>query len=125
MIYAIGHDIVENKRIKKIYDKYGDTFALRLLTLEEFQIYQTKPNKILFLAKRFAAKEAFAKACKIGLRRPVLLRNIAILNDEFGRPYFKFANDLQIWLNEQNIINYHLSISDEMHISSAVVILET
>jgi holo-[acyl-carrier protein] synthase len=125
MIYAIGHDIVENKRIKKIYDKYGDTFALRLLTIEEFQIYQTKPNKILFLAKRFAAKEAFAKACKTGLRRPVLLRNITILNDEFGRPYFKFANDLQTWLNEQNIINYHLSISDEMHISSAVVILET
>lgn len=124
MIYAIGHDIVENKRIGEIVAHYGSRGLQRILTKPELVLYSKREDKIKFLAKRFAAKEAFAKACGTGLRAPVLLSNISILNDELGKPYFELAPILQEWLRSQKIINWHLTISDEKTLSSAIVIFE-
>lgn len=125
MIYAIGHDIVENERIAQLLNKVGDQFVQRLLTELEREQYNLRQDKVKFLAKRFAAKEAFAKACGTGLRTPILLSGISILNDTLGKPYFVFSTEISQWLQERNISNYHLSISDERSLSSAVVILET
>lgn len=124
MIYAVGHDIVENERIANLLNRYGSRGLRRILTGLEFEIYLKRDDKVKFLAKRFAAKEAFAKACGTGLRSPVLLSNISVANDKLGRPYFVLASALQDWLKEKGIIAYHLSISDERSLSSAVVILE-
>lgn len=125
MVYGIGHDIVENPRIGQLLDKYGDNFAARVLTDLELTLYYERNDRVKFIAKRFAAKEAFAKACGTGLREPVMLSTISILNDELGKPYFVFAKPLQNWLAEQGIRKWHLSLSDERQLSSAMVVLES
>ena len=72
----------------------------------------------------FKAAEAFAKACNTGLRAPVLLSNISVLNDELGKPYLVLAPELEQWLLAREIKAYHLSLSDERSLSSAFVVLE-
>ena len=124
MIYAIGHDIVENQRIAAVVARYGQRSVARLLTALELEIYAVREDKIKFIAKRFAAKEAFAKACGTGLRAPVLLSNISVINDSQGKPYFILAPLLAAWITQLGIVSYHLSLSDERSISSAVVIFE-
>ena len=95
-----------------------------MLTPAELLIYAERGDKVKFVAKRFAAKEAFAKACNTGLRAPVLLSNISVLNDELGKPYLVLAPELEQWLLAREIKTYHLSLSDERSLSSAFVILE-
>jgi holo-[acyl-carrier protein] synthase len=85
----------------------------------------SRQDRVKFVAKRFAAKEAFAKACGTGLRAPILLSNISVENDDLGKPYFVFAPPLQNWLDAKGIVKYHLSLSDERSLSSAFVILES
>ena len=77
-----------------------------------------------FLAKRFAAKEAFAKALGTGLRAPATLRNIGITHDALGKPVLELAAELQALLDEQGIDRQHLSISDEKALAVAFVVLE-
>ncbi|MDD3265884.1 MAG: holo-ACP synthase [Burkholderiales bacterium] len=124
MIYGIGHDIVENNRIKQSLEQYGDKFIQKILTPLEQELITHKKDKVRYLAKRFAAKEAFAKACGTGLRDPILLQSISIVNDELGKPYFKFSVEIEKWLIHNQINHFHLSISDEINLSSAFVILE-
>ena len=124
MIYAIGHDIVENKRISEVLNRYGSRALKRILTDAEIEIFNQRDDKVKFLAKRFAAKEAFAKACGTGLRAPVLLSNISVINDSLGRPYFVLAPELEKWIKDRGIKNFHLTISDEKSLSSAIVIFE-
>lgn len=124
MIYAIGHDIVENRRIEHMLSHYGNRSLSRILTKAELELLAKRSDKIRFVAKRFAAKEAFAKACGTGLREPVLLSNISILNDSLGKPYILLAPVLQQWIAKFGIIACHLSLSDERSLSSAIVILE-
>lgn len=113
MIYGIGTDIVALSRIEKLHKKYGQAFAERLLSRIELLEYPQAGSPVNFLAKRFAAKEAFAKAVGTGLRSPVSLRNIGIGHDELGKPEFICEPELQKWLKEQGIRRVHLSISDE------------
>jgi len=83
-----------------------------------------KKNQIQFLAKRFAAKEAFSKALGIGFRHPVTFHGIQVINNLMGQPYLVLDKKINAYLKQQHIIRYHLSISDEKRIASAVVILE-
>ena len=123
-IYAIGHDIVENKRIKTLIDQYGQKFVQKILSASEQEILLTKSDKSKFIAKRFAAKEAFAKACGTGLRAPILMHSISIANDSLGKPYFIFDDNINTWLDNKHITSCHLSLSDENYLSSAFVVLE-
>ncbi len=125
MIFGIGHDIVENQRIYELLDKYGENFARRVLTTPELALYHHRSDRVKFIAKRFAAKEAFAKACGTGLREPVLLSAISIVNDELGKPLLVFTSALEIWLKNRGITKWHLSLSDERQLSSAMVVLES
>jgi holo-[acyl-carrier protein] synthase len=123
-IYAIGHDIVENDRIKKLLNQHGQQFVLKILSKSEQKLLTTKTDKVRFIAKRFAAKEAFAKACGTGLRAPILMPSISIANDSLGKPSFIFDDSIQAWLDEKQITSCHLSLSDENSLSSAFVVLE-
>jgi holo-[acyl-carrier protein] synthase len=125
MIWGIGHDIVENSRIAEMLDKFGSKGIQRILTESELMLCLSRQDRVKFVAKRFAAKEAFAKACGTGLRAPILLSNISVENDDLGKPYFVFAPPLQNWLDAKGIVKYHLSLSDERSLSSAFVILES
>jgi|SaaInl6LU_22_DNA_1037377.scaffolds.fasta_scaffold01584_11 holo-[acyl-carrier protein] synthase len=124
MIFGIGNDIVEIVRIKKIYDRFGNHFARKVLTESEFKIFIKKTAPIHFLAKRFAAKEAFSKALGIGFRKPVSFHGIEVRNNDLGRPSFHFNDEIMIYLKLQKIDSCHLSLSDERKLASAFVILE-
>src|SRR3990167_8866641 len=105
MIYAIGHDIVENKRIARMLEQYGQKFVEKILSPTEQLIHAQRQNKVNFIAKRFAAKEAFAKACGTGLRDPILMPGISIVNNAAGKPLFKFNTAIQAWLSQHGISN--------------------
>ena len=124
MIFGIGTDIVEVARIEASLAQFGDDFAKRILAEIEFASYQDSHIKSRFLAKRFAAKEAFSKALGTGLRAPATFQNIAVSHDGLGKPILILAKELQAFLAEKNIKNMHLSISDEKNLAAAFVVLE-
>ncbi len=124
MIYGIGTDLVEPSRIARLLEKYGERFAKRLLTDEEWPEYMKSSQPAMFLAKRFAAKEALSKAIGTGMRYPVSLNHIGITHDHLGKPYFTFHPALSTLVKNEGITSHHLSISDELNLACAFVILE-
>jgi holo-[acyl-carrier protein] synthase len=125
MIYGIGTDIVEVSRIEDSIAKFGDDFAKRILAESEYASYQESHIKPRFLAKRFAAKEAFSKALGTGLRAPATFQNIAVSHDNLGKPILLLAEDLRAFMNTKKITQTHISISDEKNLAAAFVVLET
>ncbi len=124
MIFGIGTDIVEVNRIEASIAQFGDDFAQRILAQSELASYQQSRIKPRFLAKRFAAKEAFSKALGTGLRAPATFQNIAVSHDDLGKPILVLAKELQAFLILKNITKTHISISDEKNLAAAFVILE-
>lgn len=124
MIYGIGTDLVEVARIQDSLDRFGDHFALRVLSEREMQEFHLSNTKARFLAKRFAAKEAFAKALGTGIRKPATFENIGIGHDDLGKPVFDLAPELQACLEIKSIQFAYLSISDEKAFATAFVVLE-
>ena len=124
MIYGIGTDIVEVKRIREALSKHGIALAKKILTAQELITYKRTEGKENFLAKRFAAKEAFAKALGTGMRFPVNFRSIEIIHDLLGKPKIKTIPKLTLLVKSHQIKHCHLSISDEKNIAVAFVILE-
>jgi holo-[acyl-carrier protein] synthase len=124
MIYGIGTDIVESSRIAQSLDRFGERFARRILTDREWSEYHSSSKPVLFLASRFAAKEALSKAMGTGLRHPVNLTYITITHDNLGKPFFEFHPELNQLINDKGITQHHLSISDEINMACAFVVLE-
>jgi len=124
MILGIGTDIVSTARIEVACERHGAAFAERLLTAPELAEYAGQAHPARFLAKRFAAKEAFAKATGQGLRHPVSLHNITVGHDALGKPTLQFAPELETYLHDLGVVRHHLSISDEHEHAVAFVILE-
>lgn len=125
MIFGIGTDIVEVSRIERSFNRYGEAFAQRILAAEEWPAFERSAIKARVLAKRFAAKEAFAKALGTGLRAPATFRNISVTHDDLGRPVLNCKPALQALLDQRGIRHRHLSISDEKELAVAFVVLET
>ena len=124
MIHGIGTDIVSIRRMDELQARFGGKLAQRVLAPEELGEYAEARNKDSFLAKRFAAKEAFAKAVGTGMRSPVHFGVISISHDSLGRPGLAFAPELNDWMRQQGIGTAHLSLSDERDYAVAFVILE-
>jgi holo-[acyl-carrier protein] synthase len=96
-----------------------------VLSEQEKSEFESHEYHARFLAKRFAAKEAFAKAVGGGLRHPVSLRRISITHDGLGKPILRFDDALRTYLEQLGISGHHLSISDERNTIIAFVVLET
>lgn len=124
MIYGIGTDILSLARIDKLYANYGEKLAERLLHRDEWQDFSGSHHKSLFLAKRFAAKEAFSKAVGTGIREVVGFQNIGIHHNPLGKPEFYYSQPLTDWIISQGITNVHLSLSDEKEHILAFVVAE-
>ncbi|VVC84207.1 holo-ACP synthase [Sideroxydans sp. CL21] len=124
MIFGIGTDIVTVARIEAASARHGAAFAKRILSVQEFDEYASQAHPARFLSKRFAAKEAFAKATGYGLRHPVSLHRMTVSHDELGKPIFLFDAELSAYLQRLGIKRHHLSISDERDTAVAFVILE-
>ncbi len=125
MIFGIGTDIVEYARFEKMFARYGVRLAERLLSERELPELDAHVDPARFLAKRFAAKEAFSKAVGSGMRHPVTLRRIGVTHDELGKPVLQFDETLRTHLAQLGINGHHVSISDERDFIVAFVILET
>ncbi|MBS4095335.1 MAG: holo-ACP synthase [Sulfuricella sp.] len=125
MIFGIGTDIVAVSRMAGALERHGERFAARLLAPEERAEFALQKSPARFLAKRFAAKEAFAKALGSGVRHPATLHNIRVGHDSLGKPLLAFHPDLADELAQRGIRAHHLSLSDEQEMAVAFVILES
>ena len=124
MIYGIGTDIVEIKRLTAM--KSLDTFANKVLTENELKVFDdlTNSKKASYLAKQFTAKEAIAKAFGTGLKDPIQLNNIEILRNDEGKPTFNPLNGLISKITDLGITKTHVSLADEKDYAIAFAILE-
>lgn len=124
MILGVGIDLIEIPRIEAALARHGERFAQRVLSEREFLRFKTHRKPAAYLAKRFAAKEAFSKAMGTGIRTPVTWRNIAVVNHPSGCPHFELAPALQALLEQRGISQAHVSLTDEKAMAAAYVILE-
>ena len=124
MIYGIGIDVVEPHRVRRLLEKYGERFARRVLTECEWAGYVRTVNPVLFVANRFAAKEAFSKAMGTGFRYPVTLQCISIVQNRRGKPGLEFHPKLAQLVAQEGIVGHHVTISDEKSLACACVVLE-
>jgi holo-[acyl-carrier protein] synthase len=125
-ILGIGVDIIENKRIKKSIK--SKKFKNRIYSINELKLSLLSKNKISFFSKRFAAKEAFSKALGTGIRNNLNFKDIEIINDKLGKPFFVQNKKItKIVQNNFNVKNFNcfLSISDENDYSTAFTIIQT
>ena len=124
MIFGIGTDIVAFDRIEKLHEKYGEIFAKRVLSPSELIEFKNHPQPARLLMKRFAAKEALAKAAGTGLRHPLTMHSVSVTHDKLGKPEFVFDSELSAHFAGLGVTRHHLSISDEREHAVAFVILE-
>ena len=125
-IIGVGVDIIENKRIKNSIKNYR--FKERIYSSNELKQSTLSKDKIGYFSKRFAAKEAFAKALGTGFRNDLNFKDIEIMNDKFGKPYYSKTKKItQIIRKEFKIKNFNcfLSISDEKEYSTAFTIIQS
>jgi holo-[acyl-carrier protein] synthase len=125
MILGIGVDLVEIARLEQGLARFGEHYADRILSAHEHSDFFASSDPARFLAKRFAAKEALAKAAGTGLRHPLGLRRIAVQHSPLGQPHFRFDDAVDTWLKARGIVTHHLSLSDERAHAVAFVVLET
>ena len=124
MIYGVGTDIVEVGRIEKALERFGERFAKRILCPPELRRFESHRQKANYLAKRFAAKEAFTKALGTGIHAPANWHGVWVKNLPSGKPVLEFSAPLQDLLQQRKISNHHLSLADERGMAVATVILE-
>lgn len=123
MIYGIGTDIVSIARIAGAIERHGERFAQRILAESERQAFAEAVRPEHFLAKRFAAKEAAAKAFGTGFSGGLCMSDIAVTHDTRGRPLLSFSGRAESLCIELGIGEHFLSISDEKDNAIAFVIL--
>ena len=112
MIHGIGTDIVRIERIRKSLERHGERFALRILAASEVEAWRAHRDPARFLAKRFAAKEAFGKALGTGVAVPATLHAVAVGHDALGKPEYRYDDRLAAHM-QAHALRAHLSISDE------------
>ena len=125
-ILGIGVDIIQNKRIKASIRNHK--FKDRIFSSKELKLSSYSKNKIGFFSKRFAAKEAFAKALGTGFRNNLNFKDIEIMNDKLGKPYYAKTKKITKFIRKEFKVknfNCFLSISDEKEYSTAFAIIET
>ncbi|HJV45475.1 MAG TPA: holo-ACP synthase [Bacillota bacterium] len=124
MIIGTGIDIVDKTRIQMMIEKHGERFVRRILTESEITLVPLGGRKSEFIAGRFAAKEAFAKATGFGFGERLSFQDIELTRDSYGKPYLKIREDwTQVHYPDQEI-HFHVSISHEKKYAIAQVIIE-
>tara|TARA_Y100000992_G_C21164009_1_gene442574 strand:- start:204 stop:593 length:390 start_codon:yes stop_codon:yes gene_type:complete len=125
-IIGIGVDIIENKRIKSSIK--NKRFITRIFSKNEIKKSTLIKNKTGYLSKKFAAKEALAKAIGTGFREKLNFKDIQVLNNSMGKPYYLINTKLKNFIQKKKKVknfNIFLSISDEKNYSIAFTIIQT
>lgn len=124
MIHGIGTDLVSVKRIEDALFRFGDRFLHRVLSEIEVTEYAKSSQPARFLAKRFAAKEAFSKAWGTGIGEAIGWHDVTVGHDERGKPLIAPSAALSAKLAQEKIVAAHISLSDENDHALAFVVLE-
>ena len=124
MIYGVGTDVVEIERIRSALERFGERFARRILCDPELIRFHSHRLPASYLAKRFAAKEAFTKALGTGIRAPANWHGVWVRNLPSGKPVLEYSDALKNLLSQRGISSSHLSLTDERGVAMATVILE-
>jgi len=124
VIYGVGTDLIEILRIERALARFGERFARRILCEPELRRFQAHAKPAAYLAKRFAAKEAFTKALGTGIRAPANWHGLWVSNLKSGKPQLQFSAALEALLKDRGIRRSHLTLSDERGMALATVILE-
>ena len=129
MIFGLGTDLCDVRRIEAALGRRGQRFAEKVLGPKEIEVYRARTLKVplrglRFLATRFAAKEAFSKAIGLGLHSPMTWRRCEILNASSGKPEIVLHEDLATWFAERRL-RAHVTMTDEGHYALAFVVVET
>ena len=128
MIYGIGTDICDIRRIRGALERHGERFPLRVLSDGELATWKARsaswPDRgVSYLATRFSAKEAFSKAIGTGLRLPMTWRSCEIAKAPSGKPEIVLHGDLKIWF-EARQLRAHVSVTDETDYAASFVVVE-
>lgn len=123
IIAGIGTDLVEIARLSAALERHGERFGERILGPEEQLEWRRADHSARFLAKRFAAKEAAAKALGTGFRKGVRFADIQVRHDAIGKPYLQFSAAAAARAAELGVVQSELSISDERAYALAFVVL--
>jgi holo-[acyl-carrier protein] synthase len=124
MIYGVGTDVVEIARIEQALARFGARFARRILCESELKRFHGHRLPANFLAKRFAAKEAFTKALGTGIHAPANWHGVWVRNLPSGKPVLEFSDALKALLAQRGVAGSHVSLTDERGVAMATVILE-
>ena len=125
-IFGIGTDIVNIKRLRKSLKKNGNKFKNKVFTQSEINYCESKKNSSAYYAKRFAAKEAFAKALGTGFRKNITFKNIIISNNNYGKPTISIKGPVNSYLKKKiknKKYKIYLSLSDDLPWAQATVII--
>ena len=124
MIRGVGIDLVKIDRIEQAVERWGQRFLQRIFTAGEIERCRQLAQPAQCLALRFAAKEAFAKALGLGMRKGLRWRDIEVVNDDLGTPGLLLHNQAKLLLEATEVTETWLSLSDERDSAIAVVVLE-
>ena len=129
MIFGIGTDLCDVRRITATLQRKGDRFAEKVLGPDELKVFHARRAKvdsrgIRFLATRFSAKEAFSKAVGMGLHMPMTWRSCEILNERSGKPFIRLHGELAAWFEARSLIA-HVTVTDESDYVASFVVVET
>ena len=128
MIFGIGTDICDTRRIRASLDRYGDRFAQKILSESELLTFQERsvrwPDRgVSYLATRFSAKEAFSKAIGMGMRLPMTWRHCEIAKASSGKPEIVLHGALKTWFNAQQL-SAHITVTDETDYAASFCVVE-
>ena len=128
MIYGLGTDLCDIRRIDAVLARRGDRFAEKVLGSHEIEVWRRRRDRVplrgvRYLATRFAAKEAFSKAIGLGLRWPMTWRACEVVNAPGGKPEIALHGELALWFAARRW-TAHLSVTDEADYAAAFVVVE-
>lgn len=128
MIYGIGTDVCDLRRIAAALSRRGDRFAEKVLGPHEIEVFRARRAKreargVAYLATRFAAKEAFSKAIGLGMRLPMTWRDCEVVKAASGQPQIRLHGALSAWFTTHGLVA-QVSVSDESDIATAFVVVE-
>jgi holo-[acyl-carrier-protein] synthase len=128
MIYGIGTDICDVRRIRASLERHGDRFAARILSDGELATWRTRSQRwpergVRYLATRFSAKEAFSKAIGLGMRMPMTWRLCEVSKLPSGAPMIVLHGGLKAWFEERNL-SAHVTVTDETDYAASFCVVE-
>jgi len=129
LIYGVGTDLCDVRRIEAAVARHGERFAERVLGADELQVFHARrarsaPRGLRYLATRFSAKEAFAKAIGLGIHTPMRWRDCQILNQPGGKPQIVLGGALADWFAARALAA-HVTLTDEGDYAASFVVVET